>query len=301
MHADNHRIHRRAYNFGKVFRMPTFYCRPRTTIAAVLALCIATGWGWCRSDEPSSSLRLRPISFVAPAINRTAADDTTRPEPAGFTNEEFASRRAKVYEAIGDDFAVMLGVYAGPNEYRRHRQHNNFYYLTGVETPNCALLLDGRAKQATLFVPGGRSGRRPQDLEQITARTGIERASATGELADTIKTASEGRKRVFMLTAPDEGYSQSRDSFFGMGGQASVVPGDPWILRAKQFRDAVKESAGGLEVANLQNAIDPLRRVKRPTEIAMMREAARIGAEAIADCIRGTRPGILERELEGVF
>jgi Xaa-Pro aminopeptidase len=82
---------------------------------------------------------------------------------------------------------------------------------------------------------------------------------------------------------------------------SSVLPGDPWVLRAKQFRDGVKSLVGELETANLQSVIDPLRRVKSPAEIARMREAGRIGAEGIADAIRATRPGILERELEGTF
>jgi len=217
------------------------------------------------------------------------------------TIDEYAGRRARVYETIGDDIAVMCGFYASPNEYRRHRQQNNFYYLTGVETPNCALLLDGRTKQATLFMPAGRGGPRPGNFDQVAATTGIDRIIGVNEFADTIKAAAQGRKRVFMLASPDEGYSQSRDSFFAMGRQASVLPGDPWILRAQQFRDAVKNLVGEVEVANLQTAIDPLRRVKSAAEIALMREAARIGAEGIADTIRATRPGILERELEGVF
>src|SRR5262249_38966599 len=77
-------------------------------------------------------------------------------------------------------------------------------------------------------------------------------------------------------------------------------PGDPWVLRAKQFRDGLQSLLGEIEVANLQTVIDPLRRVKSTAEVDRMRRAARIGAEGIADAIRATRPGILERELEGV-
>ena len=112
--------------------MPSIYRRTRTITAAVLALCVTTGWGLSRSEEPSGSSRLRHFSFVTAAANRVAVDGATRSEPPAFTNEEFAARRAKVYEAIGDDFAVMCGFFASSNEYRRHRQHNNFYYLTGV-------------------------------------------------------------------------------------------------------------------------------------------------------------------------
>lgn len=271
-------------------------------LLAALGLWVSIGPNLGQSEERLPSTAVGAFSIAAPSGGRVEADDSPVPAHAApFSAEELASRRGKVYDGIGDDIAVMCGFYASSNEYRRTRQHNNFYYLTGVETPNCALLLDGRAKQATLFTPVGRFGPKSPAAVQITAQTGIEHVLGTNQFTDTIKAAAEGRKRVFMLAAPDEGYSQSRDSFIGPEREPSVLPGDPWILRAKQFRDGVKNLVGELEVANLQTVIDPLRRVKSPAEIARMREAGRIGAEGIADAIRATRPGILERELEGAF
>jgi Xaa-Pro aminopeptidase len=249
-----------------------------------------------------TSIRRRAIVWAVVVIQATGLVRCRADDPAGrktttFAASEFAARRAKVMEAIGEDIAVMCGVYASPNEYRRTRQHNNFYYLTGVERPNCALLIDGRSKQTTLFVP---TGRRTAALDRVAADTGIEQVVGVGEFADRIKAAADGRKRVFLLTGPDEGYSQSRDSFIPPNAQ-SALPGDPAVLRAEIFRDNVKKLVGELETANLQSVIDPLRRVKSAAEIEVMRRAARIGAEGIADAIRGTRPGILERELEGLF
>jgi Xaa-Pro aminopeptidase len=263
--------------------------RPRICLSLLAVLGL-----WVSFGQLSQSEERIPQSFVAP-------DDSPTPAHAApFSAEELVGRRAKVFEGIGDDIAVMCGFYAGPNEYRRHRQLNNFYYLTGVETPNCALLFDGRAKQATLFVSVSRFSPRP-DFGQMAKQSGIDRVVEGKEFNDAIKAAAEGRKRVFMLASPDEGYSQSRDSFFVADMQSPALPGDPWILRAQKFRDGVKGLVGDLEVTNLERVIDPLRRVKSPAEIARMREAGRIGAEGIADTIRATRPGILERELEGVF
>jgi Xaa-Pro aminopeptidase len=227
-------------------------------------------------------------------------DSNVLDAPAAFSREELAGRRARVYEGIGDDIAVFCGFYAGPNEYRRLRQHNNFYYLTGVEVPNCALLLDGRNKQATLFVPGA-GGRGRAQFEQITEQTGIERLLDTNDFNHTIQEVARDRQRVFMLAQPDEGYSQSRDSFFQMrvDPKVSILPGDPWIIRANQFRDGVKSLVGELQISNVEPVIDSSRRVKSAAEIERMRRAGRIGAEGIADAIRATRPGILERALEG--
>ena len=65
--------------------------------------------------------------------------------------EEFAARRAKVFEAIGDGVAVLLGAAEYP-AYVRFRQNTQFFYLTGVEVPRALVLLDGRTKSTTLFV-----------------------------------------------------------------------------------------------------------------------------------------------------
>ena len=68
-----------------------------------------------------------------------------------FPPDEFAARRAKVFDAIGDGVAVLQGAAEYP-AYVRFRQNNQFFYLTGVEVPRALLLLDGRTKTATLFL-----------------------------------------------------------------------------------------------------------------------------------------------------
>src|SRR5215510_11200901 len=70
-----------------------------------------------------------------------------------FPAEEFKARWVKVYEKIGDKaILVMQGVPRTPG-YIMPRQTNEFYYLTGIETPHAYLLLDGRTKKATLYMP----------------------------------------------------------------------------------------------------------------------------------------------------
>src|SRR5262245_8422633 len=174
---------------------------------AFVALIIVTAVLLTGSSWPAD-YRAIAAAIHSPAIApKPVFDDSTPTALAPITREEFAARRSKVYEGIGENIAVMCGQYVSPNEYRRPGQANNFYYLTGVDTPNSAVLLDGRTKQATLFVPGS-------DLaaaESISSRTGIEHIVAVAEFNNTVRSAAEGRSQVFMLAQPDEGYSQSRD------------------------------------------------------------------------------------------
>src|ERR1700742_2856257 len=68
-----------------------------------------------------------------------------------FPPEEFAARRAKVMEKIGDGVAILQGTTERPGE-QPLRQGNQFFYLTGVVEPRAILLIDGRSKRSTLFL-----------------------------------------------------------------------------------------------------------------------------------------------------
>ena len=66
--------------------------------------------------------------------------------------EEFAERRAKLMEKIGDGVAIIQGTAETGNSLK-FRQANQFFYLTGVEVPRAILLVDGLTKRSMLFLP----------------------------------------------------------------------------------------------------------------------------------------------------
>ena len=57
-----------------------------------------------------------------------------------FPPEEYAARRAKVMEKIGDAVAIMQGTTERPGE-QPLRQSNQFFYVTGVVEPCTTSLL----------------------------------------------------------------------------------------------------------------------------------------------------------------
>jgi Xaa-Pro aminopeptidase len=111
--------------------------------------------------------------------------------------EEFAARRAKVLQKIGDGAAVIQGA-TETASYEKFRQSNQFYYLTGVETPRAILVLDGRTNSSTLYLnPTNEQMERSEGpllgpgpvAEQLT---GIERVLPRGEF-DKAAAALAGR------------------------------------------------------------------------------------------------------------
>src|SRR5687767_3059784 len=70
-----------------------------------------------------------------------------------FPAEEFTARHAQVFEKIGANaVAVVQGVHQTEG-FALPRQSNEFYYLSGIETPGAYLLLDGRTRKVTLILP----------------------------------------------------------------------------------------------------------------------------------------------------
>ena len=71
---------------------------------------------------------------------------------AGFPDEEFSARRQRLAAALKEGALVMFGA-TQPTPGRRFRQDNDFYYLTGNESLNAALLLDAASGASQLFLP----------------------------------------------------------------------------------------------------------------------------------------------------
>src|SRR5262249_23728383 len=71
-----------------------------------------------------------------------------------FTPAEFAARRTKVMNTIGDAVAIISGA-TETSTYTKFRQGSQFFYLCGAEVPRAILLIDGRTKTSTLFLGAG--------------------------------------------------------------------------------------------------------------------------------------------------
>jgi Xaa-Pro aminopeptidase len=224
-----------------------------------------------------------------------------------FTNslppEEFAARRAKVMEAIGDGVAVLSGAAEYP-AYVRFRQNAQFYYLTGVEVPRALLLLDGRTKQATLYVaPRNEWLERSEGPvlvpgDEAARITGIPSVLKRDEFADALK-AVAGRT----LFIPHRAESLGAATPHAAAAHAKASTDDPWDgrpSRAEQFITKVKAAAPGSAIQDLDPILDKLRLIKSPREIALVREATRLAGVAIAEAIRSARPGQKENDLEAI-
>ena len=88
-------------------------------------------------------------AFAAPAGRAQAGRAFT----SNFTLEEFASRRAKIFDAIGPQAVAVMQGLPSVHSSAIFRQSNEFFYVSGVVVPQAMLLLDGSTKRSILYLP----------------------------------------------------------------------------------------------------------------------------------------------------
>ena len=219
--------------------------------------------------------------------------------------QEFAARRAKLMEKIGDGVAIIQGTTETGNA-KKFRQNNQFYYLTGVEVPRAILLIDGRTKRSTVFVPPRNEARERSEGPILTPGpeavqlTGIEAVEPRDAFDAALKAAASSPRKAWLPFRPEVlGGASVEDP--RRKWQASAA--DPWdggLPRETLFIDKVKAAAPALDVQDLDPLLDALRFVKSPAEVALIRESTRIAGLTMMEAMRSARVGMYEHEIEAI-
>lgn len=222
-----------------------------------------------------------------------------------FPPAEFAARRAQVMAAIGDGVAIITGATEQPN-YEKFKQNKQFFYLCGVEVPRAILLIDGRSKTSTLFLPArtpasgssegpllapGDDAQRLTGIEAVVDRAGFD-AALKAIAADARHISVPFREESIGAVATDRVRAHER-----------ATAQDPWDGRKSKeavFREKVQAVALKSEVVDLDPVVDQMRVVKSPAEIALVREATRIASLAILEGMKAAEVGMYEYEIEAI-
>ncbi|HEU4474872.1 MAG TPA: Xaa-Pro peptidase family protein, partial [Gemmatimonadales bacterium] len=215
---------------------------------------------------------------------------------------EFAARRAKLLARIPDGIAVILGGIEHPYPIR-FRQSPDFYYLTGIEEPGTVLVLNGVTKNAAVFAVqrpefGPSVTPRLRDVEDAEKRFGL--AVQPMESFFTFLSfagSNPAVKKLYLQLTPPDAQIHARFEAQIFAAQAMDHPlfgqPQPYALAV----DRIREAESHLAAADVSPLLDELRWVKTPYEIERLRRSGRLGAEATAEAMRATRPGMYEYEI----
>ncbi len=246
------------------------------------------------------------LLLIAPAVGDA---QTSSGYQADFSREELAARRARVLDAIGTQGIAIVQGATGEPGFSVFRQSNELYYLSGVESPHAYLLLNGRTRRSTLYLPR-RDGERErgegkvlsvEDSVLLVQLTGIEQVRGLERLSQDLVSADLLRPPAMVLhtpLAPMETGNDSRDEL--LAGRARIA-GDPWDCRPGReahFVRLVKERFPPFEVRDLSPTLDAMRAIKSPAEIALIRRATQLAGLGIMEAMRSSSPGVSEYQLD---
>jgi Xaa-Pro aminopeptidase len=190
---------------------------------------------------------------------------------------------------------MVLRSSASGGEDTPFRQEHNLFYLTGISEPNTSLILFPEIKTAEvapgrpavpreiLFVsiPGG--GTQAAAAQRTPEKPGFESVRPSAEFQTYFDRALLGTASVVYLD-----YQRSRS----LNGPLTA---DEQILKQSRDRGAT------FTLKPAAPLIAPLRRIKSPAEIEILKAAAVITAEAQKEAMRTARPGMYEYQLQSVI
>ena len=180
----------------------------------------------------------------------------------------------------------------GPRENVAFRQDKNFWWLTGVESPDVALLMDLDSGREVLFVarPSAFKERWEGEIwdtadSWIPELTGFEEVRPVGDLLEVLDEAlGEEKRKLWTSRASSILLSGSYDAAGPHDSARKKDPLDGRPHRAERFAERLEERYG-LEVEDAWPAISRLRAIKTPEELEDL-------AAAVDDSVGG-RAGVV--------
>ncbi len=223
-----------------------------------------------------------------------------------FDKAEYAARRSRVMEKIGDGAAVVWGAQTRSDD-NDFRQGHDFFYLTGIEVHDAVLVIDGLRKESVLFFTmdeaAADSYAIPLDLVRTPADyTGIERVSPLSQFNAQLTGWVNRNRILYTAFKPEElGRENSNEKFNAQQRSITENTWDGRLTRELQFVKLLRDRYPQADVRDVSPIVWNLRKYKSAAELAIMREAARIGVAGHKALIASTRPGIAEKALAAVF
>ena len=204
--------------------------------------------------------------------------------------ESYRVRRLELMRRMGSGAALIPTapeVVRNRDSHYPYRFDSYFYYLTGFREPEAVLLLiAGEQPRSILFC-------RDKDLEReiwdgfrygpaaAQAEFGFDEAYSITQLDDLVPELLADQPRLYYSVGHDAG----------------------WDARVTAWLNQVRERgrsgiAAPEEIVNVRFLLDEMRLYKSEVELEVMRRAAQISADAHAQAMRITRPGLMEYEIE---
>jgi Xaa-Pro aminopeptidase len=242
--------------------------------------------------------------WVAVAVLVAAGSLAVGAERMGYPPGEFVARRQALAKDLGKGTLLLFGR-TEPQAGIRFRQDNDFYYFTGNEDLNAAMVLNAATGAATLYLPrqsagdiraNGKNWLEDPDAGRPWGFTAIRPIE---ELPGVIARLSlSPDPALWMRMQPgDESDINRGEHATDLATRLSNLGGTRLAEDAHRV-DYIRSHFPTLQIKDVTFTIDRLRMIKSAREIDILRHNGVISAEAIRRAILATRLNGFEYEIE---
>jgi len=211
------------------------------------------------------------LFFVATSAGPAPRAQVVPYHQTDFPPEEFKARWTVIFDKIGEQAVAVLPGASQTNGFIFPRQTNDFYYLCGIETPQSYLLLDGRKRRVTLYLPPrnlrleSAEGKvlSADDVDLAKSLTGADDVLSTDAMRSDWLRSAEGAGPPVIYTgfAPGEGAGQSR---YELKAANAGIASDPWdgrIPREAQLVELLRTRFWRSEIRDYHNYVSDITRM----------------------------------------
>jgi Xaa-Pro aminopeptidase len=249
---------------------------------------------------------LLAFALTAPEITKQDQEAPPSGVVCGLGAEFHAGRRAALAESVGEGVLVFRGQ-PDTRAYLRFQQDKTFWWLTGIESPNVALVIDTRTGEEVLFLPKQNLGSERWEGEKwdvgdewVAGLTGFSDIRQDTKLVSFLKERLADKPTVWISKEPHVELAGCYDRAAPYDSKRKRDPLDGRVSREQALEDKLIDRYE-VEVKDCQRQIADLRKVKTAEEIEAMRIANDVGVSAMIEGMRATKPGVSEWELDSLM
>ncbi|GAA97879.1 uncharacterized protein L969DRAFT_96259 [Mixia osmundae IAM 14324] len=276
----------------------------------------------------ADSRPMRPVSRVYPPIGQPTP--SSHPQlfsegelTPGVQAKEYEQRRQRLIDSLPDGSVCISAsapvAYMSQKIFYKYRQATDFYYLTGFQEANSAVVLEKdpsckRGFRMSLFVA-------PKDIEEELwngTRTGVtaavdvfdaDEAFDIGQLENRLETILARTSGPIYCDTPEKA-TRTRAGLFTRSAASQAVMDFLYRGKSASYPAAAESSPilqvlagmrGSRQIRPLCDRVEQFRLYKSSAEVRLMRQAAELSCEAHAKVMRRAQPGINQAALVAEF
>jgi Xaa-Pro aminopeptidase len=205
--------------------------------------------------------------------------------------DPYSDRRKTLRDELIEGIAIIWG--AGGDEYELRGQFTDFFYLTGFNQPNAALIL----------LPGGKRlrsrGKILTEVLYLPKRDSMEEMWTGTKLGPGEKAEKEtGVDNVFDISKLNNHIVKFLRDETIMHVSTNMADLDEPLTRDQVWINALRDRNPFITFRDLSTTIAALRQVKNQEELELMKRAISITSRAITEAMKVVSPNVYEYQVE---